>query len=95
MIVITACPSPILPTVGDEIVAVRNSSVSLTPSSVIRSGTGAVEMPRYDRRSLPPGHVMTGPAMVEDEWSTTVVYPGQRCVADRLGNLIIEVGGRA
>jgi len=39
--------------------------------------------------------VMTGPAMVEDEWSTTVIYPGQRCVADRLGNLIIEVGGRA
>ena len=52
-------------------------------------------MPRYDRTSLPPGHVVAGPAMVEDEWSTTVVYPGQRCVADRLGNLVIEVGGRA
>jgi N-methylhydantoinase A len=57
--------------------------------------TGAVEMPRYDRTSLPPGHVVAGPAMVEDEWSTTVVYPGQRCVADRLGNLVIEVGGPA
>jgi N-methylhydantoinase A len=57
--------------------------------------TGAVEMPRYDRTSLPPSHVVTGPAMVEDEWSTTVVYPGQRCVADTLGNLVIEVGGRA
>jgi len=57
--------------------------------------TGAVDMPRYDRTSLPPGHVVAGPAMVEDEWSTTVVYPGQRCVADRLGNLVIEVGGRA
>jgi N-methylhydantoinase A len=57
--------------------------------------TGAVEMPRYDRTSLPPGHVVAGPAMVEDEWSTTVVYPGQRCAADPLGNLVIEVGGRA
>jgi N-methylhydantoinase A len=57
--------------------------------------TGAVDMPRYDRTSLPPGHVVAGPAMVEDEWSTTVVYPGQRCVADRLGNLVIEVGGRS
>jgi len=56
--------------------------------------TGAVDMPRYDRTSLPPDHVVMGPAMVEDEWSTTVVYPGQRCVADRLGNLVIEVGGR-
>jgi N-methylhydantoinase A len=57
--------------------------------------TGAVDMVRYDRASLPPGPAVAGPAMVEDEWSTTVVYPGQRCVADRLGNLIIEVGGRA
>jgi len=57
--------------------------------------TGAVEMPRYDRASLPVGHVVAGPAMIEDEWSTTIVYPGQRCVADRLGNLVIEVGGHA
>ena len=57
--------------------------------------TGAVEMLRYDRASLPPGHLVEGPAMVEDEWSTTIVYPGMRCVADRLGNLVIEVGGRA
>jgi len=57
--------------------------------------TGAVEMPRYDRASLPAGHAVAGPAMIEDEWSTTIVYPGQRCVADRLGNLVIEVGGRA
>jgi N-methylhydantoinase A len=55
--------------------------------------TGAVDMPRYDRTCLPPGHLVTGPAMIEDEWSTTVVYPGMRCVADRLGNLVIEVGG--
>ena len=57
--------------------------------------TGAVEMPRHDRASLPVSHVVAGPAMIEDEWSTTIVYPGQRCVADRLGNLVIEVGGRA
>ncbi|HTY78490.1 MAG TPA: hydantoinase/oxoprolinase family protein [Candidatus Bathyarchaeia archaeon] len=57
--------------------------------------TGPVDMPRYDRASLPPGHSVMGPAMVEDEWSTTIVYPGQRCAADRLGNLVIEVGGRA
>jgi N-methylhydantoinase A len=57
--------------------------------------TGAVEMLRYDRTSLPPGHLVAGPAMVEDEWSTTIVYPGMRCVADRLGNLVIEVGAPA
>jgi len=57
--------------------------------------TGAMDMPRYDRASLPVGHVVAGPAMIEDEWSTTIVYPRQRCVADPLGNLVIEVGGRA
>jgi len=44
---------------------------------------------------LPPGHLVEGPAMVEDDWSTTIVYPGMRCVADRLGNLVIEAGAPA
>ena len=57
--------------------------------------TGAVEMLRYDRASLPPGHLVEGPAMVEDDWSTTIVYPSMRCVADRLGNLVIEAGAPA
>jgi N-methylhydantoinase A len=52
---------------------------------------GEVAMPRYERGALPAGPVVTGPALVEDEWSTTLVYPGQRCRADRLGNLVIEV----
>ena len=54
--------------------------------------TGPVTMPRYERASVAPGQAIPGPALVEDEWSTTLVYPGQRCRADRLGNLLIEVG---
>jgi N-methylhydantoinase A len=56
------------------------------------AATGEVALPRYDRAVLPPGGVVHGPALVEDEWSTTLVYPGQRCTADRLGNLVIETG---
>ena len=52
-------------------------------------------MPRYERGALAPDHPVVGPALVEDEWSTTIVYPGMRCVADRLGNLVIEVGAPA
>src|SRR5437870_2209027 len=55
-------------------------------------GPGEVALPRYDRAALAPGRVVLGPALIEDEWSTTVVYPGQRCAADRLGNLLIETG---
>jgi N-methylhydantoinase A len=52
--------------------------------------TGRVALARYDRGALAPGARLEGPALVEDEWSTTVVYPGQRCAADALGNLVME-----
>ena len=52
--------------------------------------TGEVTLPRHDRSSLPVGIAIAGPAMIEDECSTIIVYPGQRAEADRLGNLIIE-----
>jgi N-methylhydantoinase A len=54
--------------------------------------TGAVTMPRYERGALSADQAIAGPALIEDESSTTLVYPGQRCQADRLGNLLIEVG---
>jgi len=54
------------------------------------AGVGEVALPRYDRAALAPGRPVGGPALIEDEWSTTLVNPGQRCAADRLGNLVIE-----
>jgi N-methylhydantoinase A len=55
--------------------------------------TGETRMPRYLRGAFGHGRAVTGPALVEDEWSTTVVYPGQRCSGDRFGNLILEEDG--
>jgi N-methylhydantoinase A len=52
--------------------------------------TGEMRLPRYDRGRLPAGLVVVGPALVEDESSTVLVYPGQGCRADRFGNLLIE-----
>ena len=54
--------------------------------------TGEVVLRRYDRTRLVPGRSLRGPAMIEDAWSTTLVGPGQRCAADRFGNLVIETG---
>jgi len=31
--------------------------------------------------------------VVEEAWSTTLVYPGQRLMVDEYGNLVIEVPG--
>jgi N-methylhydantoinase A len=53
---------------------------------------GRVALPRYDRGALAAGAMVEGPALVEDEWSTTVVYPGQRCAADARGHLLIDTG---
>ena len=55
-------------------------------------GIGEVSMPLYDRSRLGPGERIAGPALVEDEWSTIVVNPGQRGAADHLGNFAVEVG---
>lgn len=47
--------------------------------------------PVYDRRLLGPGHVMPGPAIIEQVDSTIVVYPGQEAVVDDYRNVIIHV----
>jgi len=48
-------------------------------------------MPRYDRSALAPGAVVTGPAVIEDEWSTIIAFPGQRAAADAQGHLILDL----
>ncbi len=53
---------------------------------------GEVIIPRYERGELAVGQAIAGPAVIEDEWSTTVLYPGQRAASDHLGNLVIECG---
>jgi N-methylhydantoinase A len=67
------------------------SAVSTGSHRAYFKETGAVDMARYDRTSLPPGPAVAGPAMVEDEWSTIVVYPGQRAAADARGHLILDL----
>ena len=51
---------------------------------------GEVSIPRHERSGLGVGQAIAGPAVIEDDWSTTVVYPGQRAASDSLGNLVIE-----
>ena len=48
--------------------------------------------PCIDRDTLGAGAVVTGPAIVEQLDSTTVVPPGQRARVDRFGNLVIRAG---
>jgi N-methylhydantoinase A len=51
---------------------------------------GFVPVPVYDREQLGLGQSLKGPVIIEQSDTTTVVYPGQDCWADGLGNIIIQ-----
>ena len=69
----------------------RGGAASLGKRRAFFPDVGDVTLPLYERSALGVGTILEGPAVIEDEWSTTVVYPGQRVTADHLGNLVIEV----
>ena len=56
-----------------------------------RSG-GWADTPVYVRDLLLAGNVITGPALIEEHASTTVVQPGDELRVDELGNLQISIG---
>lgn len=45
----------------------------------------------YDGSRLEPGMTFEGPAIIEEEGTTTVVHPGNRTVVDDYGNYIITI----
>jgi N-methylhydantoinase A len=53
--------------------------------------SGAAETPIYRRDDLPAGFVATGPLIVEEISSTTVVHPGQRLEVGAAGVMTIAL----
>jgi N-methylhydantoinase A len=53
---------------------------------------GWVDTPVYLRDALKSGNCITGPALVEEHASTTVIQPGDALRVDELGNLQISIG---
>ena len=51
------------------------------------------DTPIYRREALAPGATLTGPAIVEQLDTTTVIEPGDGARVDALGNLEITVRG--
>ncbi len=47
----------------------------------------------YERTGLLCGNVISGPAIIEEPFHTTVVMKGQTLHVDKMGNLIIHTGG--
>ncbi|MDC0987412.1 hydantoinase/oxoprolinase family protein [Alphaproteobacteria bacterium] len=68
-------------------------SAVATHRQVWFSNTGFVDTPVYERERLGPRHRFTGPALVEQTDSTTVVPPGSEVLVDGTGCLNIQIGG--
>jgi N-methylhydantoinase A len=56
-------------------------------------GEGRLQATIWERSDLPVGRAVTGPAVIEEPASTTVIHPGQTVTLDHMGNLIIEQAG--
>ena len=54
-------------------------------------GSTSAETPVYDRESLQSGNRISGPALIEEHASTTVLFPGDELSVDSGGNLVITV----
>jgi N-methylhydantoinase A len=51
---------------------------------------GFLRCPVYERSSMPAGFTISGPAIVEEAVSTTLLLSSNRMLVDSFGNLVIE-----
>src|SRR6185437_2593082 len=70
----------------EDPVAARNGS-----RAVFFAGEGWVETPVFDGARVAPGHLISGPAVIEEPDTTIVVYPGQEAMADHYSTYVIEL----
>ncbi len=65
-----------------------------TPESIatvaMHSGGATHDAPVYDRETMKPGHAVTGPAIVIEPTSTTVIEPGWTATMTSRGHLVVE-----
>ncbi len=52
---------------------------------------GWLDTPIYDRAALRPGHRFTGPAILEQPDTTSVIEPGMHARVDAFGNVLVEI----
>ncbi|MER6826540.1 hydantoinase/oxoprolinase family protein [Streptosporangium sp. NPDC000563] len=67
-------------------------AVGERPAFDVATGETAV-FPVYDRTTLAPGHEVSGPAIVEEGTSTTVIFGDQRLTVDTYGQLLVTGTG--
>ncbi len=53
-------------------------------------GTRYIDVSVYDGTKMKPGHLLSGPAIIEEPGTTIVIYPGQEAVLDHYQTYVIE-----
>jgi len=61
-----------------------------THRKVYFESSGYIDAPVYERVKFLADNKVSGPAVVEEPASTTVIHPGQKLTVDLFGNLVIE-----
>ncbi len=74
-----------------HIEATRRAPEAVGSRAVYFDSDTAVDAVLYDRAQLLPGQEITGPAVIDQLDSTTLVYPGDTARVDGANNLIIEL----
>jgi N-methylhydantoinase A/oxoprolinase/acetone carboxylase beta subunit len=67
------------------------SALKGSRSAYFPNANGFIDCPVYDRYKLTAGTEISGPAIIEEEESTTVIRPGDSASVDRWLNLLIQV----
>lgn len=68
------------------------SAASKNSRPVYYPAHGFIDTAVYERDLLQPGNVISGPCLVEEIASTSVLTPGTRGMVDEYGNIIVELG---
>jgi N-methylhydantoinase A len=81
---------PVMPTIAANGYTLAQAEKSRRP--IIFAGSNApVNCPIYDRERLSPGMKLSGPAIVEEWTSTTLVLTDQQLALDEYGNLVLTI----
>lgn len=74
-----------------------NNPLAAAPSHrpVWFESTGIVQCQVWQRDQIRPGHTINGPAVIEEDASTTVITLGDVAQVDASGNIVINLGAQA
>jgi N-methylhydantoinase A len=77
-----------------QVAATERAKPTREREAYFTDATKAVTCPVFERAALGAGNRITGPALIQEHGTTTVLFEHDDCVVAPSGELIITVGGR-